>query len=159
MDIYDYAMKMEKDGEAYYRSLATKTANAGLRAILGMLANAEVRHYELFRKMKVREETGTLDAKALDYVKNIFEILKEEQQFDLDVSQVEFYRKAQEIEIKSRDFYQEKSGEVDESRKRIFLKIADEEQRHYLILEDIINMVNRPASWLENPEWYHREDY
>ena len=48
MDIYEYAMQMEKDGEAYYRDLAGKTSHQGLKSILGMLADAEVKHYKLF---------------------------------------------------------------------------------------------------------------
>jgi len=48
---------------------------------------------------------------------------------------------------------------VDESQKAMFLKITEEEQRHFNILETIIDMVSRPQTWLENPEWYHLEDY
>lgn len=39
MDIFKYAMRMEKDGENYYRQLAGQTANGGLKAILVMLAD------------------------------------------------------------------------------------------------------------------------
>jgi len=159
MDVYEYAMKVEKDGEAYYRELASKAMNTGLKNILVMLADAEVKHYKLFQNMKNHEAIAMTDLDVLSYVKNIFVIMKEEQQFDLDLSEIALYRKAQEIEKKMRDFYLEKADEVDRSQREIFLKIANEEQRHYLILEDIINMVNRPASWIENPEWYHLEEY
>jgi rubrerythrin len=77
----------------------------------------------------------------------------------VDIAEVELYRKAQDIETKTRDFYIEKSAEVDAAQKEILLKIADEEKRHYLVLEKIIDFVNRPDYWLENPEWYHLEDY
>jgi rubrerythrin len=159
MDIYEYAMQMERDGENYYRDLAEKTPNKGLRSILTMLADAEVTHYNLLRKMKKQEEIRLTDAGILNDVKNIFVKMREQSQSDVDVSQIELYRKAQELEGKTRDFYLEKSDEADAAQKEIFLRVADEEKKHYLILEKIIDFVNRPDIWLENPEWYHIEEY
>ena len=159
MNIYKYAMKMEKDGENLYRQLASKTGHEGLTAILGMLADAEVKHYRLFEKMKKNEKVQMTDTTILDDVKNVFEKVKEEKQFDVDVSEIDLYREAQEIEKKSREFYMEKAGEVGDYNKEIFLKIADEEKKHYFIVENIINFVNQPNTWLENPEWYHLEEY
>ena len=159
MDIYDYAMQMEKDGENFYRELVAKTSNRGLKTILGMLADAEVKHYKLFENMKRHDKVHVADTPILADVKNIFIEMREKKQFDADVSQAELYRKAEEIEQKTRDFYLEKAEQVDASQKEAFLKIADEERRHYIVLENLINLVNRPDIWLENPEWYHLEDY
>ena len=44
MNVYDYAMQLEKDGEDYYREAAGLSANTGLTRILTMLADAEVVH-------------------------------------------------------------------------------------------------------------------
>jgi rubrerythrin len=159
MNIYEYAMQMEKDGENYYRDLAQKTPNKGLKSILMMLADAEVKHYNLFQNMKKHEMVRMPDTAILNDVKNIFVKMREENQLHVDIAEVELYRKAQDIETKTRDFYIEKSAEVDAAQKEILLKIADEEKRHYLVLEKIIDFVNRPDYWLENPEWYHLEDY
>ena len=159
MDIYEYAMQMEKDGEDYYRELSRKTANVGLQNILTMLADAEVKHYNVFQSMKNNEGIPYTDTQILSNVKNIFIRMREEEQTGVDPSQVELYRKAQEIEKKTRDFYLEKADEVKASQKPIFIRIADEEKKHYLILENIIDFVSRPESWLENPEWYHLEEY
>jgi rubrerythrin len=159
MDIYEYAMQMEKDGEAFYRELASKTSNAGLKKILVMLADAEVKHYKLFENMKRNDKVHMTDTAILKDVKNIFVQMREEKQFDVEVDQAELYRKAQAIEKKTRDFYLDKAGTVDPSQKEIFLKIADEERRHFIIIESLINFVNQPDIWLEDPEWYHLEDY
>ncbi len=160
MDIYEFAMKMEKDGESYYRELATKTANRGLKNILIMLADAEVVHYNLFKKMKEHVKTEVAPATILSGVKNIFEKMREEKDTKVNMAEVEWYRKAQGIEKTSRDFYLKEADEVkDTTQKETFLKIADEEKRHYLILERIIDFVSRPETWLENAEWYHMEDY
>jgi len=159
MDIYEYAMQMEKDGENYYRELSHKAANAGLQNILTMLANAEVKHYNVFQSMKKNENVPDTDTEILSNVKNIFIRMREEEQTGIDSSQVELYRKAQELEKKTRDFYLEKADEVSASQKPVFIRIADEEKKHYLIIENIIDFVSRPETWLENPEWYHLEEY
>ena len=161
MDIYEYAMKMEKDGERYYRELTKKVGNTGLKNILTMLADAEVVHYNIFQKMKDKGTVKVANTKILSNVKNIFEKMKEEEEITgVSSSQIELYKKAQEIEMKSRDFYMEKAGEVKKkSQKEIFLKIADEEKKHYSILEKIIDFVSRPQTWLEDSEWYHLEEY
>jgi len=159
MDIYEYAMQMERDGENYYRELEAKTPNKGLRTIFAMLADAEVRHCKLFQNMKVHDKVHVADSPILKDVKNIFIQMREQNQTEVDVSHMEMFKKALDIERKSRDFYLEKAHGVDQSQKEVFLKIADEEKRHYFILEKIIDFVERPSYWLENPEWYHLEDY
>jgi rubrerythrin len=159
MDIYEYAMEMERDGENFYRELAAKTPNKGLTTILSMLADAEVKHRKLFENMKSHDKVHVAETPILNDVKNIFIQMREKKQTEANVSEIELYKRAQEIERKSRDFYIEKSAEVDASQKEVFLKIADEEKRHYFVLEKIIDFVNRPLYWLENPEWYHLEDY
>ena len=160
MNIYDYAMEMEKDGEAYYRELARKTANKGLKNILSMLADAEVAHYELFRKMRENQDVAVAESDIIDNVKNVFARMKEEGSSGSDVTEVDLYRKAQELEEKSRDFYLGKAAEAAVAeQKKILLDIAEEEKRHYRILENIIDFVSRPEQWLEDAEWYHLEEY
>jgi rubrerythrin len=161
MDVYDFAMKMEQDGEVYYRECAAKTASLGLRNILLMLADAEVTHHELFRRMKAREQVHVPDSTLLDQVKNVFAELREREGAAAPHSaEVDLYRKAQELERKSWESYDghaEKAAVLAE--KSAFERIAVEERRHYRILEGIIDFVSRPQTWLENAEWNHLEDY
>ena len=160
MDIYSYAMQMEKNGEIYYREIAGKAKSKGIRNVLLMLADAEVKHYQIFEHMKRHELVQPADLAYLGKIKNIFVQMREGQEpLEVNGSQIVLYRKAQDIEKKTRDFYREKSAEVDEAQRTMFLKIADEEQKHYDILENIIDVVTRPETWLENPEWYHLEEY
>lgn len=161
MNIYDYAMQMEKDGENYYRDSAQKINNAGLKKILGMLADAEVKHYDILQKMKKNEKTQAPHTEILSNVKNIFvEMQEAKDTVGVNISQKELYKKAQEIEKKSQEFYSEKATEVsDQSQKELFLKVAEEEKKHYWILENILNFISRPQNWLENAEWYHLDEY
>jgi len=114
MNIFEYAMHLEKDGEEYYRRLARQTANKGLRTILTMLADEEVKHYNAIGRMQTKEP-HMAETTILTDAKNIFVQIKESgKSFDLDITQTELYRKAQDIEKESRDFYTEKANEVTE---------------------------------------------
>jgi rubrerythrin len=160
MNIFEYAMQMEKDGEDYYRQLAQQTANKGLKTILAMLADEEVKHYNAIERMQ-SEDAHMTDTTILTDAKNIFVQIKDSgASFDFDIKQTELYRKAQDIEERSRDFYLEKANEVDEQYQQdIFLRLAEEEKKHYFLLENIIEFVSRPETWLENAEFYHLEEY
>ncbi len=160
MDIFEYAMQMEKDGEAYYRQLAQQTTNKGLKTILTMLADEEVKHYNAIDKTKTGESQIT-ETTILADAKNIFVQLKDSGEgFDVEISQIDLYKKAQDIEEKSRNFYLEKANEVGQDyQKELFLKLAEEEKKHYFLLDNIIEFVSGPEHWLENAEFYHLEEY
>ncbi len=159
-NIFEYAMQMEKDGEDYYRQLAQQTSNIGMKTILTMLADEEVKHYNALEKIQT-QKTQIAESEILTDAKNVFIQIKESgESFDFDIKQAELYKKARNIEEKSRDFYTEKAGEVtEEYQKELFLKLADEEQKHYVLLDNIIGFVSQPEQWLENAEFFHLEEY
>ncbi len=156
MDIYKYAMQMEVDGRHFYLDLAKKTENAGIKSVLTMMAESEAKHYNVILDMQKNDKTEySKDTAVLKEIKNIFMEMKDEKEIDIDVSQVEFYKKALEIETKSEKFYLERADEEkDPHRKEIFLTLAKEEKGHCILLENIVNLVSQPDSWIENSEWY-----
>ena len=160
VNIFIYAMQMEKDGEDYYYQLAQQTANEGLRTILEMLAAEEAGHYRIIDKMRTARP-DMAETTILSDAKNVFvQIMESNESFDFDLGQTDLYRKAQDIEKKSCDFYLEKADEVEEEyQKEIFLRLADEEKKHYFLLENIVEFVSRPETWLENAEFHHLEEY
>ena len=160
MDIFEYALKMEKDGETFYREIAADINNKGLQAILTMLAEEEVKHYHAIESMK-QDKYQMAQTSILDDARNIFVEMKEQnQEFEPDLKQVTLYEKAKEIEKKSQQFYNEKAQQADlDVQKELFERLAKEEEKHYFLLENIIKFVSRPKLWLENAEWYHLEEY
>lgn len=160
MDIFDYAMQMEKDGENYYRQLVGKTDSKGIKAIFTMLAEEEVKHYKTVAQMKT-ERPQMAETTVLANAKNVFARMRDSgESFDFDAEQSALYRKAQDIEKKSEEFYRQKANEVEQKyQRKIFLRLADEENKHYFLLENIIQFVSRPETWLENAEFYHLEEY
>jgi rubrerythrin len=63
------------------------------------------------------------------------------------------------IEKKTETFYLEKANEATgPARRDNLVRRAEEEKKHYLILEEIIEFVSRPDHWLENAEWCHLDE-
>ena len=161
MNIFDFAMEKEKFSEDYYRRLAGKTNNKGLQSIFNMLADEEAKHYKIVADMKKNIAADLAETTVLLSAKNNFaKMQKSAENFSVDINQVELYKKAQNIEKQSEDFYLQKANEIpDEYQKEIFQKLAEEEKKHYFLLDNIIEFVSRPKQWLENAEWYHLEEY
>ncbi len=164
MNIFETAMKMEEDGRAFYLEHAEKTSIPEFKKILVELADDELKHYKIFKAMRDSQDAKYVESEKttiVSTVKNVFEELKggnKEQAFkDEGIS---IWEEAREVERKAEEFYREKAKEVsDEKQKRIINLIADEEHRHMVILENVVQFLNRPQQWLEDAEWVKLEDY
>jgi len=161
MDIFEFAMEKEKFSENYYRELAGKTSNKGLKNIFSMLADEEVKHYKVVQQMRKKIPTGIADTPVLANAKQVFEKMREStEKFNFDISELQLYQKARDIEQESRQFYLEKADQVEDAcQKGIFKKLVDEEQKHFILLDNICDFVAKPESFLENAEFYHLDDY
>lgn len=163
MDVLDYAMQMELDGEKYYRDLAAKTTDPGLVTILTRMADEEVKHHNTFRQLKEQQMPEMAVDAVADGARTIFaEMAESGKAFDLEESQIELYEKAREVERQSRDFYLETAAGFPAPEAQALLKrIADEEELHYQLLSSIVEFVSRPVpgNWLENAEWNHTDEY
>ena len=160
MNIFEFAMQMEKDGEDYYRQLASAADNSGLKTILTMMADEEVKHYNYLDKMQT-EHPQVEEVTILADCKNLFALMKDSSEtVSSQVDQVELYKKAQEVEKESETFYREKADEVEQDyQKELFLLLAEEEKKHFFLLENIIDFVSRSQEWLENAEFCHLDDF
>ncbi|OHB67970.1 MAG: hypothetical protein A2Y77_08460 [Planctomycetes bacterium RBG_13_62_9] len=161
MDIFEFAMEKEKFSEEYYRDLATRTNHAGLRKILTMLAEEEAKHYRTVEQMKTETPDEVTDTPILANAREVFEKMRgSTEKFDFQISEAELYRKACRIEEQSKKFYLERAEEVqDPAQKRIFQRLAQEEDKHLYLMENIRSFVSRPETFLENAEMYHFNDY
>ncbi len=78
----------------------------------------------------------------------------------MSTTDIGLYQKALEIEKATEAFYLEKAEELKgQPQERIFRQIAEEEKKHFFLLQNIIDFVSRPEGWLENAEWYHLDEY
>lgn len=155
MSIFDYAMQLEQEGKTLYDGFAESAPQKKLKGIFRELAEQEERHYQIFKKMKEDQDATLEGTSFLNNVKSVFSEWKQNKaKFNFDMSQVDLYRKALEIEQKSKEFYQEKAKEVpDGKQKEIFLKIAHEEQAHYDVIANIVDFLEKPERWVEHAEF------
>jgi rubrerythrin len=160
MDALELAMKMEQDGENFYRELAEKASNSGFREIFNQLADDEVKHFQLFKSMQQSPESFK-STTILKYAANIFkQMIAKDDLKNLDATQLELYQKAMDLEKKSQAFYlSHASGEGNKNQSQLFRKIAAEEEQHYFLLHNIYELVLRPQTWVENGEFVHLEEY
>lgn len=160
MNVYEFAKKMELDGEKYYRELAEMTKEDGLKSIFLRLAEDEKKHHEILCNIEENFEycndepeldcERTLFAKKLDKVEN----------FDFDKSHIDAYKHAAKLEKESIEFYKEKRKEADrECEKAVFNRLLKEEKRHLEELEIVIRHLRKPEEWVEDPEFTHGEEY
>jgi len=164
MNVFEYAMQMELDGKTYYEDSVEKVESPELKKILMELASDEQKHYNIFKAMRDNEPVEyeeSTQTKILKEVKNIFQVMKENDKdyaFSADAKGI--WEHAREVEKKAEEFYRKSAEEVDDPKKaEILHKIADEEHKHWVTMENIIKFIDRPSTWLENAEWSNLEDY
>lgn len=161
MGIFDQAMEIEKEGESLYRQFSLEAPDKGMKNIFAWLADRELEHYGIFKKMKERIPVAVSESPILQNVKEIFEGWKDSAVcIGVKTSQADLYRKALDIEIKSVSVYTKYAASAPLSQKEIFLRIAAEEKGHQRIMENIIEFITKPEVWVENAEFSHLdEDY
>lgn len=150
MNVYDFAMKMELDGKAYYERLAAVTKVTGLRNIFLGLAEDEQKHYEIFQALKNQQAPAMAESTALENARNIFEKLVAEKSVAGSVrDDLDGYQHAMKLEAESFRFYEEVAYHTpDPGVKEILSRIADEERKHFNILQNIFDFVNAPNQYL-----------
>lgn len=159
MDMFDIAIQMEKEGALFYRDLASKAKTTGLKTIFTMLAEDEDKHQKVFASLKQGASIAMVPSQVSDNAEAVFKKFKKAD-FLSESKQVEAYERALEVELKSIEYYSEQVEELSSmAMQKAVEAIIEEERRHYDLLDDIIMMLERPASWVENAEFGVREDY
>src|SRR6056297_1902877 len=162
MGIYKFALNFEKENREYYEKCASQTKSEHLRKIFNYLANEEKKHEEIVRKL-ADGEMDPYESDILPKSKEIFQtmaddISKNENIYEAD--NLGIYRKAVKMEQESHDFYKEKADETDNSaEKKVLMSLAKEERRHEIILDNILQHMERPEEWVEHAMFNKMEEY
>lgn len=161
MNIFDFAMEMEMDGKAHYEKLAAGTPIKGLETIFRLLAADEQKHFDVIQEMKAGGSGTIADSRALDEAKNIFQGLMGDKALlgglrkDLDG-----YRHAMKIEADSVKLYEDMARkEEGKEVAQLLLKIADEENKHYNIMENLYDFVLAPQNYLAWGEFSNLKEF
>ncbi|MGC8616630.1 MAG: ferritin family protein [Desulfurella sp.] len=159
MNAIDYALALEEDGKNYYNEQALKAKKEEIRSLFLMLAADETRHYKIIEKFK-EGVYEYLPTSTFDNVPNLFKKLKNQNSdFSDEQNLLDVYSKAIKIEIDSRDLYNQKSLESDnENEKNILQLISKEEDKHRIILENLMEFIRKGQEWVESAEFSHIEE-
>src|SRR5512144_806901 len=103
MNVFDFAVKMELEGKAFYEELARKTRHAGLRMIFRQLAVDEQKHRDIFLALKARTGPATMkDSTALEQAKSVFaDLLASKEDLGPAKEDLDAYRHAMKLETDS----------------------------------------------------------
>jgi len=162
MNVFDYAIKMELDGKAFYEKLAKKTESEGLQKIFNELAEDEQKHYDIFSKLKENQNLNSMpDSTALEGAKNIFtEMQADASSQKLLNTNLDAYQQAMNAEKESAKLYRDAAAKEENAEvKAMLLKIAIEEEKHLNILENIFDFVNAPTQSLVWGEFSNLNEY
>jgi len=116
-----------------------------------------VKHYEVLKNIKESKRFKFFETDILTQAKKIFTELKSKDfKFEPDTTLTEVYRQSQDIEMKNENFYSREAGKIsDKEQKNIFMELAEDERKHYFLLENIIEFVLKPDVWMINNEFEH----
>jgi rubrerythrin len=159
MDPFAFSIQMEKDAEALYRKMADNTPTEGVKKVLLLLAEDEVKHRKAIEQLQKKLDVKPQEGVALD-IKTVFDEMKQDKDFtSLSEDAVEDYRKAVEIEKRGIAFYQEKFVEAtDPTSKKLFESLMKQESYHLRTCESLLDMVQKPEWWVENAEFNPRDN-
>lgn len=145
MDIHEFAMQMELDGKKYYQDLMNSAEDKGLKRIFEMLAHDEEEHHKIINEMRNIEERS-IRSETLKNANNIFaKMLCSDEKFNLTTGAIEAYKHAISLEDKSIELYEQQYSKTEnEEEKKVFRKLVDEEKKHKLVIENILNFVSEP---------------
>lgn len=165
MNIFDFALKMELDGETYYRNLAATAKDADLKTVLKALADDEQRHYEIIQLAQQQTFQYIESDPSLDKLNNVFanqKFVGDKQAFiaKLKDEQIDIYRAALVKEQESVEIYKKlKESSQKQEEKVICEQLLHEEEKHAEVIGNIIEMLNHVNDWVEAAEFNHQDTY
>ncbi|MDD2371503.1 MAG: ferritin family protein [Firmicutes bacterium] len=161
MNIFEYAINMEIDGEQYYRDQAEKNRGNGLFVVCNMLADDERGHAAILRDRLADRPFELVLKDGVDKEKNVFSNLGDIGAGEREVpGQLEFYRLAAIREQESIALYSGLKESADcDGDVELFDYLISQEEEHYRVLGEIIKLLQHAEDWVESAEFGNREDY
>lgn len=162
MKIFDFAIKMEQDGQLFYEKLSAGATLPGLKTIFAGLARDEQKHREILLELQAQRPPRVMqESTSLETARNIFEPLLSDRTASSGVSgDLSAYRYAMELEAESFRLYEDTAArEPNAEVKALLLRIAAEEHKHFQILENVHAFVNAPNQYLAWGEFSNLEEF
>lgn len=161
MNALEFAIKMELEGEKYYREQAEIHKGNSLSTIFSMLAEDEKMHAKVLGKKANQLDYALEPNETLAAAKNIFSDKESVRNEIKEIpSQLDVYRAALGNERESISLYQKCASEaMDDETKALFEYLILQEEDHYAILDQLVSLLSHSEEWVEDAEFGVRKDY
>ena len=162
MRTIDFAIRLKREAAGFYRRQAARASSPRAVATMDTLAGLEDEHLRHLDDLRTRLGPTGVDTFG-DDAHTIFSRIPDEQAlFPEDDTEERLYRQAQALELRFARLFRAKAHRMrEESDRWLLLHLADEEEHHALLLDDLAIMLEHPreGGWLEDAEWRHAEEY
>ena len=145
-EVYQLAIRIEENGEKFYRKMAEKLENANMKKVFTYLADEEVKHKKTFEDMVSKVEKyeppesypGEYFAYLRAYADNItFSQRKMDREMPKIKDAITAIDFAIQRELDSILYYLEMKNLVPESERNLIDGIIEEERRHFVKLSGL----------------------
>ena len=149
-EIFQLAIRIEENGEKFYRTMSKKSNDKKLRDLFDYLADQEVKHKELFELMVSNIEkykpVESFPEEYFAYVRAVADdVLFDEKKTDEDIEKIKDAASAigyaKEKESNSILYYQGLKNLVSENQRDSINKIIEEEQAHFVELSNLKKLI------------------
>jgi len=161
MNVFDFAMEIERSGRKFYRNMAAKTGTAGVRTIFSMMAEDEQDLLERFRAMKATVRSTTMqDSSILENAGNIFKDILNEREALQIADDLEAYHYVMRLEAAICRLYEDAARrESNPEVQGLLRRIASEERRELESLRKLYDFVNAPNEFLAWGEFSNLNEF
>jgi rubrerythrin len=161
MNVFDFAMEIERSGRKFYRNVAAKAGTAGVRTIFSMMAEDEQELLERFRAMKATVRSTTMqDSSSLETAGNIFKDVLNEREALRITNDLEAYHYVMRVEAAICRLYEDAARrEPNPEVQGLLRRIATEERRELESLRRLYDFVNAPNEFLAWGEFSNLNEF
>ena len=141
-DVLEFAIRIEEDGEAFYRK-AMKDSNGAARSLFERLADEEISHQEIFRQIRSTlgdyKPNETFEGEYIQYLHDYIDgkVVFRGHPPDSTGTVASVFDFAIQREMDSILYYREIKPFVPEKHHNVIDRIIDEERKHFRLLSEM----------------------
>lgn len=160
MNVLEFAINMELEGEKYYNKQAENNNDNGLKNIFLMLAKDENDHAKILQNKSNNLPYELNNNETLSEAKNLFKGIKDlKNEIKQTPEQLDLYRAALEKEKESIHLYEKLLSEaIDDKSRDLFKFLINQEKDHYTTLDELVSQLNKCNDWVESAEFGVRSE-
>lgn len=161
LNALEVALNNEMNERQFYLNNASRTRNPVGKAMFERIAEDELEHYEMIKKLHAEwkaggkwPETVPLTVKETNVKTLLQRMLKEsKERSESDSDDLAAVQAAAQFESKGVDLYRELAdASTDTKERNFFLLLSGIEREHFLSLKDMEEYMKNPASWHTSKE-------